>query len=141
MADPVEEHGPLGTTLIIDDAGLCTMLRDYFALHNVRLTMRHHGEAGLESACREQYDMILLDIMPPGMDGLEVLRMREIYRRRTINAARAVPVQPTKELSVSGFVMKPATRTAGYRTHSLANPGYVKIHAQARFYTSSILTV
>jgi DNA-binding response OmpR family regulator len=63
------------TTLIIDDdVGLCTMLRDYFALHNVRLAMRHHGLAGLDSACREQYDMILLDVMLPGMDGFEVLR-------------------------------------------------------------------
>jgi two-component system response regulator CpxR len=60
--------------IIDDDVGLCTMLRDYFALHNVKLAMRHHGLAGLDTACREKYDMVLLDVMLPGMDGFEVLR-------------------------------------------------------------------
>jgi DNA-binding response OmpR family regulator len=63
------------TILIIDDdVDLCMMLREYFAPHDVRLTMRHHGFDGLDSACRERYDMILLDVMLPGMDGFEVLR-------------------------------------------------------------------
>jgi two-component system, OmpR family, response regulator CpxR len=70
-----QEPMHMETILIIDDdVGLCTMLRDYFALHNVKLAMRHHGFAGLDTACREKYDMVLLDVMLPGMDGFEVLR-------------------------------------------------------------------
>jgi two-component system response regulator CpxR len=60
--------------IIDDDIGLCTMLRDYFALQKMELAMSHHGFTGLEAAYKGQYDLILLDVMLPGIDGFEVLR-------------------------------------------------------------------
>jgi DNA-binding response OmpR family regulator len=53
--------------LIIDD--------EYFALHKMKLAMSHHGLSGLEEARTGNYDLILLDVMLPGIDGLEVLRL------------------------------------------------------------------
>jgi DNA-binding response OmpR family regulator len=64
------------TILIIDDdTSLCSMLKEYFALHNLELAMSHNGLRGLEEARNGPYDLILLDVMLPGIDGFEVLRL------------------------------------------------------------------
>ena len=61
--------------LIIDgDISLCSMLKEYLALQKMRLTMSHHGLRGLEEARTGRFDLILLDIMLPGIDGFDVLR-------------------------------------------------------------------
>ena len=68
-AQPVE---PI--LLIDDDTELSAMLEDYLGRHGFAVRTEHHGESGLERALREQYALVLLDVMLPGMDGFEVLR-------------------------------------------------------------------
>src|SRR5258708_7085376 len=64
--------------IIDDDVKLCTMLREYLARHEIDLEIRHHGKLGLEAAFAGQYDLVLLDVTLPGIDGFEVLqRLRE----------------------------------------------------------------
>lgn len=46
-----------------------------------------NGKDGLELAAREQPDLILLDLMMPGMDGFEVT-----YRLKNDAATRSIPV-------------------------------------------------
>jgi len=60
--------------IVDDDVKLCEMLEDYFARHDIVTTIRHDGERGLETVNKGTYDLMLLDVMLPGMDGLEVLR-------------------------------------------------------------------
>jgi len=60
--------------IIDDDISLCSMLKEYFALHDMKLDMSHHGVQGLEEARSGKFDMILLDVMLPGIDGFDVLR-------------------------------------------------------------------
>ena len=60
--------------IIDDDVKLCTMLREYLARHQIDLEIRHHGKLGLEAAFAGQYDLVLLDITLPGIDGFEVLQ-------------------------------------------------------------------
>jgi len=59
--------------IIDDDIEFCAMLRDYLTSHDIQLTAEHDGEAGLVTARAHAFDMILLDVMLPGIDGLEVL--------------------------------------------------------------------
>jgi two-component system response regulator CpxR len=59
--------------IIDDDIEFCSMLRDYLASHNIELRMEHTGPAGLAAVWTNKFDMILLDIVMPGMDGFEVL--------------------------------------------------------------------
>ena len=59
---------------IEDDARLASLIRDYLAKHEVEVTVAGDGEAGLKAFERGRFDVILLDLMLPGMDGLEICR-------------------------------------------------------------------
>jgi DNA-binding response OmpR family regulator len=64
--------------LVDDDTGLCNLMREFFSGNDYRLIAVHDGMTGLSQAASGGYDLILLDIMLPILDGLEVLkRLRE----------------------------------------------------------------
>lgn len=50
------------------------MLREFLAPDHLRLTADHDGESGLRSLQAGSFDLVILDIMLPGMSGLEVLK-------------------------------------------------------------------
>jgi DNA-binding response OmpR family regulator len=60
--------------LIDDDARLFQLLQDYMARSDVTLQHARDGRAGLASLAADTYDLVLLDVMMPGIDGLETLR-------------------------------------------------------------------
>jgi two-component system response regulator CpxR len=60
--------------IVDDDIELCIMLRDYFELQQIGLAMRHDGRLGLQAALEGDFDLVILDVMLPGMDGFEILR-------------------------------------------------------------------
>jgi two-component system, OmpR family, response regulator len=60
--------------LIDDDARLAELLREYFEPQGVGLHHAAGGAAGLAAVSQGSFDAIFLDVMMPGMDGLEVLR-------------------------------------------------------------------
>jgi DNA-binding response OmpR family regulator len=64
----------LRVLLIDDDARLADLLTSYFADHGVALASARDGASGLDTLARGTFDAILLDVMMPGLDGLEVLR-------------------------------------------------------------------
>jgi two-component system response regulator CpxR len=60
--------------IIDDDVELCVMLRDYFQPRGIRLDMQHEGGAGLAAARHHVFDIVILDVMLPGLNGFEVLQ-------------------------------------------------------------------
>lgn len=60
--------------LIDDDRQLGTMLGDYFAPDRLHLSVCGSGEEGLKRLAQETFDLLILDIMLPGQNGLEVLQ-------------------------------------------------------------------
>ena len=60
--------------MIDDDTGLCDLVAEYLALDGFDYTAAHDGQQGLNLAQAQDYDLILLDIMLPGLDGLSVLK-------------------------------------------------------------------
>jgi two-component system phosphate regulon response regulator OmpR len=65
--------------LIDDDSRLADMLRDYLGEAGFRVSAAGSGGAGLALLQRESYDAVILDLMLPDIDGLEVCR--QIRRR------------------------------------------------------------
>jgi two-component system alkaline phosphatase synthesis response regulator PhoP len=60
--------------LIEDEAGLVRTLKDLLARRGYTVEARTTGEEGLALAVDREFDMILLDVMLPGIDGFEVCR-------------------------------------------------------------------
>lgn len=60
--------------MIDDDTGLCELVAEYLALDGFQFTAAHDGPQGLALAQSGDFELILLDIMLPGMDGLSVLK-------------------------------------------------------------------
>lgn len=60
--------------LIDDDRQLGTMLGDYFAPDRLHLSVCGSGEEGLKRLAQDTFDLLILDIMLPGQNGLEVLQ-------------------------------------------------------------------
>lgn len=64
--------------LIDDDLRLAEMLAEYLDAEDIDLTAIANGNEGLREAQRGDYDLIVLDVMLPGMSGFDVLkRLRE----------------------------------------------------------------
>jgi two-component system OmpR family response regulator len=60
--------------LIDDDTRLAELLRGYLAPHDVLLAHAPDGARGLAAVGLGGVDVVLLDVMMPGLDGLDVLR-------------------------------------------------------------------
>ena len=60
--------------LVDDDVELCDMLKQYLEVEAYRVDMAHNGNDALQLARIGQYDIMVLDVMMPGLDGFEVLR-------------------------------------------------------------------
>jgi DNA-binding response OmpR family regulator len=60
--------------IIDDDARLSEMLGEYFAAEGLNLTAVANGTQGLREAQQTAFDLIILDVMLPGLSGFEVLR-------------------------------------------------------------------
>ena len=60
--------------LIDDDARLASLVAEYLGRNEVDVTVAADGERGLAALRKGHFDVVLLDIMMPGVDGLEVCR-------------------------------------------------------------------
>ncbi len=60
--------------VIDDDVELCSLLKEYLQREDYNVKCVHDGRHGLEEALKGGYDLIILDVMLPGMDGFEILK-------------------------------------------------------------------
>ncbi|UAX00061.1 response regulator transcription factor [Halopseudomonas nanhaiensis] len=97
--------------IIDDDLELCDLLTAWLSDEGFSLQCAHDGPGGLEAARSGQFDAIILDVMLPGMNGLEVLRTL----RQTSNtpllmlSARGEPIDRILglELGADDYLPKP----------------------------------
>ena len=60
--------------IIDDDEELCELVSEYLAVEGFEIESVNDGAAGLERALSGDYDMAILDVMLPKMNGFDVLR-------------------------------------------------------------------
>jgi DNA-binding response OmpR family regulator len=65
---------PLRALVIDDDVRLFELLSGYLRDNDVHSVHAVDGRAGLLELDRDTFDVVLLDVMMPGLDGLDVLR-------------------------------------------------------------------
>ncbi len=57
-----------------DDAEVCALIAAYLAKHDMQVTVEQRGDRAEETILRENPDLVLLDIMLPGKDGMTICR-------------------------------------------------------------------
>ena len=60
--------------IIDDDEELCELVSEYLTVEGFETECVHDGESGLKSAISGDYDLAILDVMLPKMNGFDVLR-------------------------------------------------------------------
>ncbi len=77
MAGREQKHSGAGSMalLVDDDVELGELLQDALDEHDVRVELAHDGRRGLARALSGEHDLLLLDVMLPGLDGIELLRL------------------------------------------------------------------
>lgn len=60
--------------IVEDDVGTLNLLELYFKEKGYLVTALENGEKGIEAAEKESFDMVILDIEMPGMNGFEVCK-------------------------------------------------------------------
>lgn len=60
--------------LVDDDVELCALLTEFLRREGFTVQTANDGRAGLEQALEGGYDLVILDVMMPGLDGFEVLK-------------------------------------------------------------------
>jgi DNA-binding response OmpR family regulator len=68
--------------LIDDDTDLCGLMVDFFAQHDIAVEFAHDGRQGLARAVGERFDLVILDVMLPFLNGFQVLE--QIRRRSSV---------------------------------------------------------
>ena len=98
--------------LVEDDSQIREVIGDYFGRRDkIILDFAEDGERGLSKILNEQYDLILLDVMMPSLDGFELCK---IIRRRSdipvvflTGKVREEDVLYGYELGADDYIVKP----------------------------------
>ncbi|HVK88978.1 MAG TPA: response regulator transcription factor [Kofleriaceae bacterium] len=73
MSEPAAQP-TIKVLLVEDDERLAQLTARYLETHGVLVTIARDGLEGQAEALRRQYDCVVLDLMLPGRDGIEVTR-------------------------------------------------------------------
>ena len=60
--------------IVEDEEAIADLEKDYLELSDFEVTIENNGDKGLETALTGNYDLVILDLMLPGIDGFEVCK-------------------------------------------------------------------
>jgi DNA-binding response OmpR family regulator len=78
----LDRQRQLSLLLVDDDVELCGMMSEFFTQEGHRLECIYNGREGLAAALHGSYDLVILDVMLPILDGFEVLQ--RLRRRKDL---------------------------------------------------------
>ena len=70
--------------IVEDELSIAELEKDYLELSSSEVEIETDGQQGLEKALKNDFDMIILDIMLPGVDGFEICKQ--------IREAKEIPI-------------------------------------------------
>lgn len=97
--------------IVEDELSIAELERDYLEINDFAVEIATTGDAGLEKAVSEDFDLVLLDIMLPNVDGFEICK-----RIRKVKDIPILMVTAKKEdidkirgfgLGADDFIVKP----------------------------------
>jgi DNA-binding response OmpR family regulator len=107
----MDSSTPVRLLLIEDDVRLAQLVKDYLAQENFSITVAHRGDTALETFDPAAVDIVILDLMLPGMDGLKVCSgLRKVFTGPIlILTAKSSDIDHVMglELGADDFVHKP----------------------------------
>src|SRR3712207_6368519 len=110
MDEQISE-GLIRVLLVEDDERMAGLTRLYLEKHGLVVTHAVDGPSGLTNAVRERFDVILLDLMLPGFDGIEVCRQLRLRRNVPIIVVTARAEEADRVLGLESgaddYVLKP----------------------------------
>lgn len=60
--------------IVEDEVSIAELEKDYLELSGFEVEMENEGETGLKRALEEEFDLFILDLMLPGVDGFEICK-------------------------------------------------------------------
>ena len=107
---PLSGRGALNMTHVLvidDDKSVCLSLEIWLRLQGCVATLANSGRLGIETFEHYPFDLVMVDIFMPGMDGIETIKR---FRAR----APGVPI-----IAMSGFTFREflLRRRAGFSRH------------------------
>lgn len=106
-----EHHCPVRVLLVEDDLRLASLIDDYLQQEHFQVRVEHRGDSALERFDAESVDIVILDLMLPGVNGLEVCsQLRQQFEGPIlILTARNSDIDHVMglELGADDFVNKP----------------------------------
>lgn len=70
--------------IIEDEVSIAELEKDYLELSGFEVEIEYSGDVGLNRALNEDFDLVILDLMLPGMDGFEICK--------NIRAEKNIPI-------------------------------------------------
>jgi DNA-binding response OmpR family regulator len=98
--------------LVEDDPDIAKILADNLREEGYRVDVLVDGDAALAAIAANHYDMLLLDVMLPGVDGLEIcrrVRAGQVYTPIIIVSSKSSDVQRVVglEIGADDYIAKP----------------------------------
>jgi DNA-binding response OmpR family regulator len=87
--------------LVEDDPTISDLLAYNLRRAGYEVLQEHNGRAGLATALREEVDLVLMDLMLPGLDGMAA--SREIIRRKPTLPIIMLTARGERETMLEGF--------------------------------------
>ena len=86
--------------LVEDDTELTLLMTDYFGQHGFCVESVHDGRTGLARALEGVFDLIILDVMLPVLDGFELLRQ---LRKRSATPVIMLTARTSQDDRIAGL--------------------------------------
>ena len=77
--------------IVEDEEAIADLEKDYLELSGFDVEIENDGTSGMERALNEDFDMFILDLMLPGVDGFEIQHAAH-FAKANLHAADGQPV-------------------------------------------------